>query len=147
MHTTVHAPRTKDHALIFGPKNQREIIATIQTEWHMLKPSCACAVAESILTRPRTKKAWSPKIGGNDLELAWWSSHLPVRNGMPAVCILEPRPQCLWSCAGGDSIPTKLSRLHTTVELGDLCHGKLIISLPRRLDDFSKIASLKKYQL
>ena len=25
-HTTVHAPRTKDHALIFGPKNQRVII-------------------------------------------------------------------------------------------------------------------------
>ena len=34
---------------------------------------------------PRTKKAWSPKIGGNDLELARWSSHQPVRNGMRAV--------------------------------------------------------------
>ena len=54
MHTTVHAPRTKGHALIFGPERQ------------MLKPLYACAVAESILTWPRTKKAWSPKIGGND---------------------------------------------------------------------------------
>ena len=36
----------------------------------MLKPLYACAVAESILTRPRTKKAWSPKIGGNDLHRA-----------------------------------------------------------------------------
>ena len=26
MHTTVHAKRTKDHALIFGPKNKRVII-------------------------------------------------------------------------------------------------------------------------
>ena len=26
MHTTVHAPRTKDHTLIFGPKNQHVII-------------------------------------------------------------------------------------------------------------------------
>ena len=26
MHTTVHAPQTNDHALIFGPKNQRMII-------------------------------------------------------------------------------------------------------------------------
>ena len=26
MYTTVHVPRTKDHALIFGPKNQRVII-------------------------------------------------------------------------------------------------------------------------
>ena len=51
----------------------------------MLKPLYACAVAESILMWTRTKKAWSPKIGGNDLELAWWSSHLPVRNGMRAV--------------------------------------------------------------
>ena len=25
-HTTMHAPWTKDHALIFGPKNQRVII-------------------------------------------------------------------------------------------------------------------------
>ena len=33
----------------------------------MLKPLYACTVAESLLTRPRTKKAWSPKIGDNDL--------------------------------------------------------------------------------
>ena len=76
MHTTVHAPRTKVHTLIFGPKNQRVIILsghTIQTEQQMLKPLYACAVAESILTWPRTKKTWSPKIGGNDRELARWS--------------------------------------------------------------------------
>ena len=72
MTDAVHAPRTKDHALIFGPKNLRVIIlnghdpnraADVET------PICciACAVAESISTRPRTKKAWSPKIGGNDI--------------------------------------------------------------------------------
>ena len=41
----------------------------------MLKPLYACAVAESTLTRPRMKKAWSLKIDGMDLELARWSSH------------------------------------------------------------------------
>ena len=87
MHTTVHAPRTKDHALIFGPKNQRMIILNGHdpTERQMLKPLYACTVAKSILTRPRTKKACSPKIGGSDLELAQWSSHLPVRNGTHTV--------------------------------------------------------------
>ena len=34
MHTTVHAPWTKDHALIFGPKNQRVIV-----QWPRSKPS------------------------------------------------------------------------------------------------------------
>ena len=63
----------------------------------MLKPLYACAVAESILTRPRTKKGWSPKIGGNDLELAQWSSHLPVRNGTHAV--LRTRTQtAMFTC-------------------------------------------------
>ena len=40
MHTTVHAPQTKDHALIFGSKNQRVIILS----WHMLhiQPSGIC---------------------------------------------------------------------------------------------------------
>ena len=51
----------------------------------MLKPLYVCAVAESILTRPRAKKAWSPKIGGNDIELARWSSHQTLRNGTCAV--------------------------------------------------------------
>ena len=75
---------------------------------------------ESILTRPRTKKVWSPKIGGNDLESRLGgSSHLQVWNGTRAVlrtrtqtavftyrygmerarfCVLEPRPQCTGSC-------------------------------------------------
>ena len=44
-------------------------------------PSPQPSLPESILTRPRTNKAWSPKIGGNDIELARWSSHQPVRNG------------------------------------------------------------------
>ena len=81
-------------------------MATIQTERQMLKPLYACTVAESILMWPRTKKAWSPKIGGNDLELARWS--LTYRYGMECVrfCILEPRPQCLLvELRVGDSIP------------------------------------------
>ena len=73
----------------------------------MLKPLYACTMAESTLTRPRTKKAWSPKIGGNDLELARWSSHLPVRNGTRAV--LHTRTQtAMFTCelhGCGDSIP------------------------------------------
>ena len=44
-------------------------------------PSPHPSLPESILTWPRKKKAWSPKIGGNDIELARWSSHQPVRNG------------------------------------------------------------------
>ena len=61
---------------------------------------------EYTVTWPRTKKAWSPKIGGNDLELVQGSSHLPVWNGTHAVCILDPKPQCLLvNCASGDSIP------------------------------------------
>ena len=77
----------------------------------MLKPLHACSVAESILTWPRTKKAWSPKIGGNDLELARWSSHQLVQNGMRAV--LRTRTQtAMFTCGvasdvGGDSIPLR----------------------------------------
>ena len=89
-------------------KNQGNLEAAVKGNSHgglagmqMLKPLYACAVAESILTRPRTKKAWSPKIGGNDLELARWLSHQPVRNGTRAVCVLEPRPQC-GVAPGGD---------------------------------------------
>ena len=87
MHTTVHAPRTKDHTLIFGPKNQRVIILSGHSPKRVadVETLYACTVAESILTLPRAKKAWNPKIGGNDLELAQWSSHLPVRNGTRAV--------------------------------------------------------------
>ena len=63
----------------------------------MLKPLYACAVAESILTRPRTKKAWSLKIGGNDIELTQWSSHQPVLNGTHAV--LRTRTQtAMFTC-------------------------------------------------
>ena len=109
MHTTVHAPQTKDHALIFGPKNQRVIIlnghdpnraADFETLY-------ACAVAESILTRPRTKKAWSPKIGGNDLEPARWElSPTGTEWNMRGFAYSTPdRNVYLWSCAGGDSIP------------------------------------------
>ena len=123
MHTTVHASRTKDHTLIFGPKiphvdfrAQKSTLdhSTIQTEWQMLKPRYVCAVAESTLTRPRTKKAWSPKIGGNDLELARWSSSSPYRYGMERArfCVLEPKLQCLLvSCVGGDGIPLTTRRL------------------------------------
>ena len=77
----------------------------------MLKPLCACAVAESILTRPRTKKAWSLKIGGNDIVLARWSSHQPVRNGMRAV--LRTRTQTAMFTCGvvrGVQYPFKCSR-------------------------------------
>ena len=70
MHTTVHAPRTKDHALIISGHDPNRAADVLY----------ACAVAESILTRPRTKKVWSPKIGGNDLELARWSSHMCLTN-------------------------------------------------------------------
>ena len=59
----------------------------------MLKPLYACAVAESLLTRPRTKKAWSPKIGGNDIELG--SAELQYGMERARFCVLEPRPQCL----------------------------------------------------
>ena len=64
----------------------------------MLKKTLyACVVAENILTWPRTKEAWSPKIGGNDLELARWSSHLLVRNGTRAV--LRTRTQtAMFTC-------------------------------------------------
>ena len=63
----------------------------------MLKPLYACAVAKRILTQPRTKKAWSPKIGGNDIELARWSSHQPVRNGTHTV--LRTRTQtAMFTC-------------------------------------------------
>ena len=60
-------------------------MATIQTEQQMLKPLYACAVAESVSMWPRTKKAWSPKIGGTDVEPARWISHQPVRNGTRTV--------------------------------------------------------------
>ena len=69
----------------------------------MLKPLYVCAVAESILTWPRTKKAWSPKTGGNDLELARELSPTGTENGTRAVCVLNPDLNVyLWSCAGGD---------------------------------------------
>ena len=99
-------------------------MAMIQTEQQMLKPRYACAVAENTLTRPRTKKAWSPKIGGNNLELARWSSHLPVQMERARFCVLEPKlcnVYLLVSCAGGDSIPYILkvlcdgSRMRTTI--------------------------------
>ena len=63
----------------------------------MLKRLYVSAVAGSMLTRPRTKKAWSPKIGGNDLELARLGGALTNRYGMERArfCVLEPRPQCL----------------------------------------------------
>ena len=38
----------------------------------------ACAVAESTLTRPRTKKVYSPKIGGNDLRRVGLSELSPT---------------------------------------------------------------------
>ena len=71
----------------------------------MLKPLYACAVAESLLTRPRTKKAWSPKIGGNDIELG--SAELsPTSTEWNARVFAYSNPDrnvYLWSCAGGDS--------------------------------------------
>ena len=72
------------------------------------EPRYACAVAESTLTRPRTKKAWSPKIGGNNLELARWSSISPTgteRNARGNFAYLNPN--CLRVARGGDSIPLK----------------------------------------
>ena len=76
----------------------------------MLKPLYACAVAESTLTRPRMKKAWSPKIGDNDIELARWSSHLPVRNGTRGFAYSNLNCNVyLWNCVGGDSIPLRES--------------------------------------
>ena len=50
-------------------------------------------MAESILTRPSAKKAWSPKIGGNDR--GWLSGALSNRYGIEHArfCLLEPRPQ------------------------------------------------------
>ena len=89
MRTNVHAPWIKDHTLIFGPKNQHMIIlngndpnraADLEAPIHMYV--YAQWLKASTLTRPRTKKAWSPKIGGNHLELARWSSHLPLRNAV-----------------------------------------------------------------
>ena len=73
----------------------------------MLKPLYACAVAESILTQPRIKKAWSPKIGSNDLELALWSfSPTGTEWNARGFVYLNPgRNVNLWSCSGGDSIP------------------------------------------
>ena len=71
MHTTVHAPWTKDQTLIFGPKNQRAIILNGHDPNRVanIENLYTCAVAEHTLTRLRTKKFWSPKIGSNDLEL------------------------------------------------------------------------------
>ena len=99
MHTTVHALRTKDHALIFGPKNQCVIILNGHNPNRAadVEPLYACTVAEGILTRPSAEKAWSPKIGGNDLELAQWSSQQPVRNRTCAV--LHTRTQtAMFTC-------------------------------------------------
>ena len=72
----------------------------------MLKPPCACAVVESTLTRPIIKKAWSLQIGGNDLELARWSSHLQYGIERARFCVLNPKLQCLLvSCGGSEGIP------------------------------------------
>ena len=99
----------------------------------MLKPLYACIVAGNILTRPRMKKAWSSKIGGNDLELARWSSHQPVRNGMCTV--LHTRTQtAMFTCGvapGGDSMP--LANYYTCVHftsqrfLAIFCQGSAIL--------------------
>ena len=108
MHTTVHAPRTKDYALIFGPKNQCVIILNGHDP---NRAADACAVAENILTRPRPKKAWSPKIGGNDIELARWSSHQPVWNGTCAV--LRTRTQtATFSCGVAQVVTVSLYHFH-----------------------------------
>ena len=133
MHTTIHAPWTKDHALIIGPKNQCVIIitATIQTKWQMLKPLYACKVAERTLTRPKIKKAWSPKIGGNDLELARWSSHLPVQNEKRTVVRTRSQPQCLLvSCTDGDSIPLMGTIIVKNLVTVRTEHSVMVYSIP-----------------
>ena len=85
-HQYAHYRVLRDHALIFGPKNKHMIILNGDYPNQVaVETLYACTVAKSILTLPRTKKAWSPKIGGNNQELVRWSSHLPVRNGTRTV--------------------------------------------------------------
>ena len=72
----------------------------------MLKPLYACAVAKIILMRPRTKKAWSPKIGGNDLVGSVELSQTGTEWNECGFAYSNPnRNAYLWSCTGGDSIP------------------------------------------
>ena len=81
MHTTVHAPRTKDHVLIFGPKNQHVIILNGHDPYRapdIETLTCMCAAENEERLEPKD-------IGGDDLELARWSSHLAVWNGTQAV--------------------------------------------------------------
>ena len=87
----------------------------------MLKPLYARAVAESILTRPRTKKAWSPKIGGNDIELARWSYHQPVRNGTRVV--LVTRTQTAMFTCGVAQVVTFKPVSHFTITTELVFHG------------------------
>ena len=58
---------------------------------------------------PRTKKASSPKIGGNDLELARSALELSPTgmewNARGFAYSKPDRNAYLWSCEGGDSIP------------------------------------------
>ena len=71
-------------------------------------------MGESVLTRPRTKKTWSPKIGGNDLELA----RLTNRYGMErARAVLRTRTQtAMFTCgvARVADLQTGLDTRHRT---------------------------------
>lgn len=63
MHIIVHVPQTKDHALIFGPKNQRVIrriyTATVHTSSPYLEPSTGYVETAAINGREYTDEAES----------------------------------------------------------------------------------------
>ena len=105
----------------------------------MLKPLYACAVAESILTRPRTKKAWIPKIGGNDLELARWSSHQPVRNGTHVVLCTRTKT-AMFTCGVARvvtvslQIEVSLKSYSAISPMGRFAYVPLRLQLQRRAD-------------
>ena len=109
MHTTVHAPQTKDHALIFGPKNQREIILNghnpnratdVETTICMCSGWKYIDAAENEESLEPEDRRQRPRAGSVELSLngtEWNACGFEYSN--------PDRNVYLWSCTGGDSIP------------------------------------------
>ena len=130
MHTTVHAPQTKDHALIFGPKNQRVIIlsghdpnraADVETPICMRSGWKYIDVAENEESLEPEDRRQRPRAGSVELS--------PTGREWNARGFAYSNPDCnvyLWSCAGGDSIPLRAGRIHqSTLAPGTGITGRL----------------------
>ena len=109
MHTTVHTPRTKDHALIFRPKNQRVIIlnghdpnraADVETPICMRSDWKYIDVAENKESLEPEDRRQRPRAGSVELSptgTEWNTCGFAYSN--------PDRNVYLWSCVGDDSIP------------------------------------------